>query len=144
MSINLQVTQNLYNKWKNELRKIDDELKRLNNEREKLIGLLHAADYLHAQLAPAKEGKEAEPEPQKLWGSVEASSFANLSAVEAIRNILRASQTPLRKVELKRRLKEAGFPMERFGAQGGYYYTALMRMKHRGIITMDGDSVALK
>jgi len=71
-------------------------------------------------------------------------AIQNMKAQDVIIEFLRPLCSPISKKDLKRWILKEGYPRERFGKSGVYYYVALKRLQEKGKINIKDDVVSLR
>jgi hypothetical protein len=111
------ITTETVRAWHKELERLRDEVARLNKKIE----------------AAAVLGLTVE-EPSDPAALLESES----SLPDLILAAMRERGVPLRPPEVKKLLLDAGMPESRFGKNGSYFYSSLMRLAKRGLIQKRG------
>jgi hypothetical protein len=137
----ITITPDVVEKWKKEAADLSKKIKALTQKHDLLMQRINAVRWFLNEEQEDNSLFQAE-HPLTVAAKTSVNSVADLSVPDVIRHFLR--EGPLSKVELKRRIKNAGYPVERFGVQGGYFYTALGRMERTGKIVTEGEKVRLK
>ncbi len=147
--IQITITPETIEDWKNELSKINGKIKWLLERRDKLQARLHYLDlYLEdprqASLPGLPEKPDESPPRSESDPTTPNQSIKQMSPPEAIRKVLHEAERPLKKNEIRGRLKLAGYPMEKYRHDGGYFHTIISRMQRSGEVTFEGEKLVIK
>ncbi len=99
-----------------------------------------------ARLALLKEELESlkhESRGTHLISNAPNDSLQGMKAAEVIVEFLRNLDAPISKKRLKQWILDEGYPPQRFGKGGVYYYVALNRLVEKGKILKEGDEIRL-
>ena len=142
---NISITPKALEQWRAELDKVDEEIKRLEQRRNKLSARIDAVQFFIDDEAPQVPmpgipAREVDP----ISDDETDIPITKMGVPDAIRFILKKTKWPMKTAEIKNNLRSFGYPMEKLGAHGAYFYTVLSRMKKSEVISRDGDKVQIK
>ena len=142
---NVSITPATLDKWRVELEQVEAQMKTLDQRRNKLAARIHAVQFFIDDEEPQVQIPGIPPRQVNPFAAdeVEETSVPKMGVPEAIRFILRKTNRPMEKAEVKSNLRALGFPMNKLGPQGGYFYTAIGRMQKSGVISREGDRIRL-
>jgi hypothetical protein len=153
-NIRIMIDENTIKRWQMEIEEIDRDIKNLKEKKAMLQNRLSSVHYFiddPSQLClpmPPFEGQQGEEKPKEqgeVGGKQEPDApFQKMGPPSAIRYLLRLEGRPVLHTEIKERLKNSGYPMQKLGKGGGYFYTVLKRMEKNGTIAREGDFIRLK
>ena len=145
-AFNISITPATLDKWRAELEQVDEQIKSLEQRRHKLAARIHAVQFFIDDEEPQVPITGIPIRQPNTFSEDDGKDvpIAEMGVPEAIRYILRRSKRPMEQAEVKSNLRALGFPMGKLGLQGGYFYTAIGRMKKSGVISREGDRILLK
>ena len=144
-SFNINITPATLEKWRAELGHVEEQIKGLEQRRNKLSARIHAVQFFIDEEEPQVTIPGIPPRQMNPLSEDELvdASVPDMGVPEAIRYILGKTKRPMEKAEVKSNLRALGFPMQKLGLQGGYFYTAIGRMQKSGVISREGDRIRL-
>jgi len=151
--INIHITPELINSWKKELADLEEKIEQDRKKRELLIQRLHSLQFFvngdpsQKAIFPYEQDDEPGCDMPHITVPTGRLSIKEMSPHKVISFWLRekipnGNAVPVK--YLRESIDSAGYPIERFGKQFGYFYTLLKRMEESGEIFRDGDKVGLK
>lgn len=140
--INITINENTIQGWIERVAQIKNEIKALQDEEATLRTRL---DTWKIFMDNPAHGAVAREPRSSLNGAGKDSStaFLNMGLPEAIRFLIKQEGGPILRSDLKKRLMDVGYPKERFGKTGNYFYTAIKRMEKSGTVIVDEEYVRL-